>query len=64
MSDVHSTYPLQQLLIRWARGDLTVEQLAGYLLQHVINHDQRLAQLEKVSGRGPASPPATSDALS
>jgi len=59
MSDVHSTYPLPELLIRWARGDLTVEQLAGYLLQHVISHDQRLAQLEKARGRAQASLPPT-----
>ena len=56
MSDVHSTYPLPDLLARWARGELTVEQLAGYLLQHVIGHDQRLVQLEKTRGRAQSSP--------
>ena len=56
MSDVYSTDPLPQLIIRWGRGEITVEQLAGYLLQHVIRHDQRLDQLEKALGRTKASP--------
>ena len=64
MSDLHSTYPLPELLARWARGDLTVEQLAGYLLQHVISHEQRLDQLEKIRGRVQASPSASRDAIS
>ena len=57
MPDVHSTYPLQDLLLRWKRGELTVDQLAGYLLQHVISQDQRLTQLEKASGRAQTSTP-------
>ena len=64
MSDLYSTAPLPTLLARWARGELTVEQLAGYLLQHVIRHDQRLDQLEKVSGRAKASPSAGGGAAS
>jgi len=63
MSGAHSTYPLPDLLARWSRGELTVEQLAGHLLQHVIRHDQHLAQLEKAHGRAQASlPPFTSGA--
>lgn len=57
MSDVHSTYPLPELLLLWKRGELTVEQLAGYLLQHVLHHDQRLAQLEKLRGRAETGAP-------
>ncbi len=57
MPDVYSTDPLPQLLARWGRGELTGEQLAGYLLQHVIRHDQRLDQLEKTRGRPQANPP-------
>ena len=57
MPDVYSTDPLPHLLARWARGELTVEQLAGYLLQHVIRHDQRLDQLEKALGRSKGNSP-------
>jgi len=64
MSDLHSTYPLPELLARWARGDLTVEQLAGQLLQYVIQHDQRLDQLEKIRGRGQGGSSPSSDAMS
>lgn len=64
MSDLYSTDPLSTLLARWARGELTVEQLAGYLLQHVIRHDQRLDQLEKAIGAAKASPSAGGGATS
>jgi hypothetical protein len=57
MSDLYSTDPLPQLLARWARGEITVEQLAGYLLQHVLRHDQRLDQLEKAVARLKVNPP-------
>ncbi len=64
MSDVHSTYPLPDLLLRWKRGELTSDQLGGYLLQHVISQDQRLAQLEQMRRRTQASPPEASGAIS
>ena len=51
MAAEHSTYPLPDLLLRWKRGEITVEQLAGYLLQHVILHERRLTQVEKTAGR-------------
>jgi hypothetical protein len=57
MPDLYSTDPLPHLLARWARGELTVEQLAGYLLQHVLRHDQRLDQLEKALGRAKGNSP-------
>ena len=60
MSDLYSTDPLPHLLARWGRGEITVEQLAGYLLQHVLRHDQRLDQLEKALGRSKATPSAGS----
>ena len=63
MSDVHSTYPLPDLLLRWKRGELTVDQLGGYLLQHVISQDQRIAQLEQARGRAQSSPPPSSGAM-
>ena len=53
MAAEHSTYPLPDLLLRWKRGEITVEQLAGYLLQHVILHERRLTQIEKTAGRPP-----------
>ncbi|MFN8488973.1 MAG: hypothetical protein U0350_15410 [Caldilineaceae bacterium] len=61
MSDSHSTYSLQELLRRWKRDEITVEQLAGYLLQHVLRHEQRLDQLEQAHRRAQAGPPPTSD---
>lgn len=64
MSDVHSTYPLPELLARWARGEITVEQLAGYLLQHVIGHEQRLDQLEKMRGRAQVNSSSSDEATS
>lgn len=45
-SPEYSTYPLDKLLLLWKQGELTVEQLAGHLLQHVRAHEQRLRQLE------------------
>ncbi|MFN8486930.1 MAG: hypothetical protein U0350_05005 [Caldilineaceae bacterium] len=62
MPDVYSTYPLPQLLARWARGEITVEQLAGQLIQYVIRHDQRIEQLEKACGRAASGAPETGDA--
>jgi len=60
MSDDYSTETLPHLLARWGRDEITVEQLAGYLLQHVVRHEQRLAQLEKaLFGRIRATPPRT-----
>ena len=64
MPDVHSTYPLPDLLLRWKRGELTGDQLGGYILQHVIRQDQRIAQLEKAVGRVKASPPPAGDPIS
>jgi hypothetical protein len=39
-----STYPVDDLLRRWERGDLTVEQAMGYLLQNVVMLSARLAE--------------------
>lgn len=44
-----STYPLKKLLELWRLEELTAEQLLGYLLQQVIQLEQRLAQLEKLA---------------
>jgi len=49
-----STYPLEKLLILWKQEELTVEQLAGHLLQHLLEQDQRLRRLEQPSA--PSAP--------
>jgi hypothetical protein len=42
-----STYTLAELLRKWQREELTVEQMLGHLLQHLHDIEQRLRQLEK-----------------
>jgi hypothetical protein len=42
-----STYPLDELRHKWSLGQLTTEQIAGHLLQHLLAQGQRLAELEK-----------------
>jgi hypothetical protein len=42
-----STYPVDDLLRRWGRGDLTPEQALGYLLQNVVLLADRLAEAER-----------------
>ena len=42
-----STHPLEKLLAMWKSGAITVEQLAGYLLQNVILLEKRLEVVEK-----------------
>jgi hypothetical protein len=31
-----ATYTLQDLLNRWARGEMDVDQMTGHILQHLI----------------------------
>ena len=64
MSDVHSTYPLPDLLLRWKRGELSAEQLGGYILQHVISQDERIKQLEQARGRTQSDLPPSGGAIS
>ena len=45
-SEPLSTYPLDQLLARWRRGDLTADQMVGHLLQYIIAHEHRLHRVE------------------
>jgi hypothetical protein len=40
-----STYPLDELLTQWSRGDLTPEQAIGHLLQHIKQLHERHQQL-------------------
>jgi hypothetical protein len=46
-----STYPIDDLLHRWDRRELTPEQAIGHLLQHVETLTQRLAAAEKTIRR-------------
>ncbi|MBV7335281.1 hypothetical protein KFU94_44980 [Chloroflexi bacterium TSY] len=48
-----SIYPLKELYDRWDRGQLTLEQLAGQLLQHLIALEERLRVLEREKGIPP-----------
>ena len=42
-----STYELPELLKRWKQEQLTIEQLLGQLLQHLVALEQRVSQVEK-----------------
>jgi hypothetical protein len=51
-----STYTLPELLHKWKQGQLTSEQMVGYLLQHMVafatqhaDFEKRLRQLEQPS---------------
>ena len=44
-----STYPPERLLDLWSRGELTTEQAIGHILQHLLDHDKRLAAYERQS---------------
>lgn len=46
-----STYPLPELLNLWERNKLTDEQMIGHLLQHLIELEQRVRQLEHSPAR-------------
>ena len=48
-----STYPLDKLLVLWRRGDLTADQMVGHLLQHHIELEKRVHQLEAPSTTAP-----------
>ena len=54
-----STYTLPELLQKWARSELSLEQAIGHLLQHLLGMgkqvseiDKRLRQLEELSKQG------------
>ena len=42
-----STYSLDKLLSLWKSGSISLEQLAGYLLQNVVLLEKRVHVLEK-----------------
>ena len=42
-----ATYSLQELLNRWQREDLTVEQTIGQLLQHLLTFEKEILNLKQ-----------------
>ena len=42
-----STYNLPDLLRKWAKGELGLEQAIGHVLQHLVAFGQRLGEIEK-----------------
>lgn len=42
-----STYPANELLHLWSRGEVTPEQTIGHLVQHLVAITQRLTEIEK-----------------
>lgn len=47
-------YPLQELLGRWQQEQLTIEQVIGQILQHLLALEKQLNELKR---RLPKSPP-------
>jgi hypothetical protein len=47
-------YALEKLLSLWLRGDLTVDQVIGQILQHLQALEKQLAELKR---QLPPSPP-------
>lgn len=48
-----SNYPLEDLIARWKREELSAEQMIGQLLLVLREHEQRLRELAR-----PPAPPA------
>ena len=42
-----ASYPLPEVRRKWSKGELTLEQVAGHLLQHLLDHLERLNEVEK-----------------
>jgi hypothetical protein len=57
-----STYPIPDLLQRWARGELTAEQALGHTLQHLRDLSARVAELERQLRQPDHLPSAEPDA--
>lgn len=57
-----SAYPIPDLLNRWARGELSAEQALGYMLQHLLDLSQRVAELERILRQLGHLPPAEPEA--
>jgi hypothetical protein len=57
-----TTYTLQDLLNRWARGELDVEQMTGHILQHMIRLEVELEIVKQLVARIQAAQAAQGDA--
>ena len=42
-----ASYPLPEVRRKWSKGELTLEQVAGHLLQHLLDQLERLNEVEK-----------------
>ena len=42
-----ATYTLPEVRHKWSKGELTLEQLIGHLLQHLLAFEPRLSEVEK-----------------
>ncbi len=51
-----STYPLDTLIQKWGRGDLTVEQVIGQMLLHLRDLQEAMLSLERQGYRRPQAP--------
>lgn len=51
-----SHYTVDELIARWKRDELTVEQLLGQLLQVLREHEQRLKELARATPPAPTPP--------
>ena len=47
-------YAIQDLLNRWARGELTVEQATGQIIQHLFRLEQELKLLQQLAANLPS----------
>ena len=48
-----SAPPVAKLLSLWKRNELTVEQMVGHMVQHLVEHEKRIQQVEQVSTSSP-----------
>ena len=42
-----ATYPLPEVRRKWSKGELILEQVLGHVVQHLLDHLERLSELEK-----------------
>jgi hypothetical protein len=56
-----STYTLQDLLNRWARSEMDVEQMTGHILQHMIRLEVELEMVKQLVARIQAAQADQSD---
>jgi hypothetical protein len=46
-------YPLRELLSLWERGNLTVEQVIGQILLHLLAQEKQLGELKRQLSKSP-----------